>query len=231
MKKIIYGRNSVLEALENKYPISKIYLQKGLTNKNLKFNNITFLDLTQMNKMTNNGNHQGYIAEIEEYKYYDLGSIFKDKANKVLMLDHVQDPQNFGAIIRSANVFGIKHIIIPKNRAVDVTPVVLKTSSGGFNNVKIIKVASLFDCIAELKKQGFWIYASALNQSAKKMQNIKFADPTCIVVGNEGSGVSNTIIKHADEVVYIEQNEGSVQSLNVSAATAILLYELDKQVK
>ncbi|CRH47711.1 Putative TrmH family tRNA/rRNA methyltransferase [Chlamydia trachomatis] len=154
MKNFIYGKNSVLEALENNFPIIRIYLLKGLENRSIKFKNITYLSMNEMNKITN-GNHQGYIAEIAPFNYHDIHTILKDKPETVLILDHIQDPQNFGAIIRSSNVFGIKHIIIPKDRSVDVTPTVLKTSSGGFKNVKIIKVTSLFESIEFLKKNGF----------------------------------------------------------------------------
>ncbi|WP_412031755.1 23S rRNA (guanosine(2251)-2'-O)-methyltransferase RlmB [Metamycoplasma buccale] len=225
MKKYIYGKNSVLDALKNNFPINKLYLQKGLNIK-INFNNIVFLPLNELNKMIH-GNHQGYIAEIEDYKYYDFGTIIKDKPEIVLILDHIQDPQNFGAIIRSANVFNVKHIIIPKNRACEVTPTVLKTSSGGFNNIKIIKVGSLFESINELKKHDFWIYATVLNNNAISLDKISFNKPTCIIMGNEESGVSNTLIKHADQAIYIKQS-GIVQSLNVSAATAIVLYEATK---
>ncbi|BAP39492.1 23S rRNA (guanosine(2251)-2'-O)-methyltransferase RlmB [Metamycoplasma canadense] len=229
MKNFIYGKNSVLEAIENNYPINKVYLLNGLENKKIKFNNITYLSMNEMNKLIK-GNHQGYIAEISSFQYYDIGSIKKDKPEIVLILDHIQDPQNLGAIIRSANVFGVNHIIIPKDRAVDVTPTVLKTSSGGFKNIKVIKVSSLFDAIEFLKKNDFWIYATSLNNKAKKISNIKFSLPTALIMGNEGTGVSKTLLKQADEIVYIEQNKNSVQSLNVSVATGICLYEVNKQI-
>ncbi|MGX9373115.1 23S rRNA (guanosine(2251)-2'-O)-methyltransferase RlmB [Mycoplasma sp. 3398] len=228
MKNFIYGKNSVLEAIENDFPIKKIFLLKGLQNNKIKAKNITYLPASEMNKIVN-GNHQGYIAEIESFNYHDLGSIYKDKAETILILDHIQDPQNFGAIIRSANVFGIRHIIIPKNRSVDITPAVLKTSSGGFKNIKIIKVASLFEAIENLKNNGFWIYATALDKKAKTISNTSFSFPVALIMGNEESGVSKTLLKHADEVIYIQQDFDSVQSLNVSAATAICLYELYNQ--
>ncbi|AZZ65445.1 23S rRNA (guanosine(2251)-2'-O)-methyltransferase RlmB [Metamycoplasma phocicerebrale] len=228
MKNFIYGKNSVLEALENNYPILEIYLLKGTDNKKIKFNKISYLSMSEMNKIIN-GNHQGYIAKIAPFQYYDIGTIIKDKPNHVLILDHIQDPQNFGAIIRSANVFGIKHIIIPKDRAVEVTPTVLKISSGGFKTIKIIKVASLLESIEFLKKNGFWMYATALNEKATSLNKIKFSNPSVIIVGNEGTGVSKTLLKKSDEIIYISQKANSVQSLNVSVATGIVLYELTKE--
>ncbi|RMA79037.1 23S rRNA (guanosine2251-2'-O)-methyltransferase [Metamycoplasma subdolum] len=230
MKNIIYGKNSVLDAVSNNFPIEKLMIDRNLKDKtNIKFNNISYVSRFELDKLCE-GNHQGFVAIIKDFQYHDLGSIFKDKPNFVLMLDHIQDPQNFGSIIRTCNAFNIKHIIIPKNRAVDVTPTVLKVSSGGFNNVKIIKVASLFDATNDLKKNNFWIYATALDKNAKKLHQVTFASPTCLIVGNEETGVSKTLINNSDEVVFIEQN-GIVQSLNVSAATAILVYELTKEKK
>lgn len=227
MTKYIYGKNSVLDALKANYPIKKIYLLKGHDIK-LNFKNVEYLTNFELNKLIN-GNHQGYIAEIEEYKYYDLGSIFKDRAQFVLMLDHIQDPQNLGAIIRSANAFSVKHIIIPKDRSASITPTVLKISSGGFNNIKIIKVASLFDAINQLKKNDFWVYATALNNKAINVCKASFNFPLCLIMGNEEKGVSNTLLNISDQNVYIAQS-GEVQSLNVSVATGIMLYEINKKL-
>ena len=227
MTKYIYGKNSVLDALKANYPIKKIYLLKGRDIK-LNFKNVEYLTNFELNKLIN-GNHQGYIAEIEEYKYYDLGSIFKDRANFVLMLDHIQDPQNLGAIIRSANAFSVKHIIIPKDRSASITPTVLKISSGGFNNIKIIKVASLFDAINQLKKNDFWVYATALSDKAINVCKASFNCPLCLIMGNEEKGVSNTLLNISDQNVYIPQS-GEVQSLNVSVATGIMLYEINKKL-
>lgn len=227
MTKYIYGKNSVLDALKANYPIKKIYLLKGHDIK-LNFKNVEYLTNFELNKLIN-GNHQGYIAEIEEYKYYDLGSIFKDRAQFVLMLDHIQDPQNLGAIIRSANAFSVKYIIIPKDRSASITPTVLKISSGGFNNIKIIKVASLFDAINQLKKNGFWVYATSLNAKAINVNNASFNFPLCLIMGNEEKGVSNTLLNISDQNAYIPQS-GDVQSLNVSVATGIMLYEINKKL-
>ncbi|MDC8914398.1 23S rRNA (guanosine(2251)-2'-O)-methyltransferase RlmB [Metamycoplasma hyosynoviae] len=228
MSKYIYGKNSVLDAIKNALPIKKFYLQHGIK-LHSSVKNVQFLNATELNKLIN-GNHQGYIAEIEEFKYYDIGSITKDKPQVVLVLDHIQDPQNFGAILRSANCFAVQHIIIPKNRACDITPTVLKVSSGGFNNAKIIKVASLQDAINLLKKNGFWIYASALSDKSKPLSKTKFVCPIALIVGNEETGVSTTLQKQADEIIKIEQY-GSVQSLNVSVATGILLHQITNKLK
>ncbi|PZV99862.1 23S rRNA (guanosine(2251)-2'-O)-methyltransferase RlmB [Metamycoplasma auris] len=230
MKNYIYGKNSVLEALKEDYPIKKLYLMSNLKNREIKFPYISYLSKNELDKIVS-GNHQGYIAEIEPFRYDDIGIIKKNNPQVVLILDHIQDPQNFGSILRSCSVFGVQYVIIPKDRSVDVTPVVLKTSSGGFKNIKIIKTNSLFEAIEYLKKNGFWIYGSALNKEAKKLSEISFSFPVGLIVGNEGRGVSKTLLKAADEIVYIEQSKNAVQSLNVSNATAIFLYEFFKQLK
>ncbi|MCV3753482.1 23S rRNA (guanosine(2251)-2'-O)-methyltransferase RlmB [Mycoplasma enhydrae] len=227
MKNLIYGKNSVIEAINNNFPIKEVYLLKSSDAKLIKFKNIKFLSLNEMNRMVN-GNHQGFIAKISDFQYYDIGTIVKDKPEVVLILDHIQDPQNFGAIMRSANVFGIKHIIIPKDRAVDVNSTVLKISSGGFKNIKVIKVGSLLDAIEYLKKNEFWIYATALDNKAKDLAKANFNAPSAIIMGNEATGVSKTLLKKSDEIIFINQKSESVQSLNVSVATGIVLYELTK---
>ncbi|ENY69113.1 tRNA/rRNA methyltransferase [Metamycoplasma auris 15026] len=230
MKNYIYGKNSVLEALADRYPIKKLYLLDSLKNKEIKFSNIAYLKKAELDKLVN-GNHQGYVAEIDAFRYDDIGIIKKNNPKIVLILDHIQDPQNFGAILRSCSVFGVSYIIIPKDRSVEVTPTVLKISSGGFKNIKIIKTNSLLEAIKYLKQNGFWIYGSALNKEAKKLSDTSFSFPVGLIVGNEGSGISKTLLKESDEIIYIEQAPQAVQSLNVSNATSIFLYELFKQTK
>ena len=223
MGKLIYGRNSVLDALKNKLPITKLYLMKTPDFSFEKDIKVTVTNKKEMDKILRE-NHQGYIAELKEFNYYTLDEIFKDKPENVLVLDHIQDPHNFGAILRSANAAGVKHIIIPKDRAVSVTPTVLKVSSGGFVGIKIIKVGSLVDAIQKLKKKDFWVYASAL-EKATDVDLISFNKPTVLIVGNEHKGVSRSLLKVSDQNVFINM-KGNVQSLNVSVATGILLFKL-----
>ncbi|WP_406617116.1 23S rRNA (guanosine(2251)-2'-O)-methyltransferase RlmB [Mycoplasmopsis adleri] len=227
------GRNTVIDAIKNNFPISCVYVQSlPHANKIKELSNKIKIEIKDANffQTYKNENHQGYVALLKDFPIYDLESIKHDKPNNVLILDHIQDPHNFGAILRTANAAGIKHIIIPKERSADITPTVLKISSGGFIGVKIIKVNSIVASIEKLQKWDFWIYASALEQKSLPHNQITYNKPSCLVVGNEESGVSKSVLNAADQIIHIDQF-GTVQSLNVSVATGILLFELIKNEK
>lgn len=224
MSKYICGKNSVLEAIENGLPIKKIYISPNvkLTGKyDFKIEIISFGELDRMAK----ANHQGFVAELKEFNYYNIDEIIKDKPEKVLILDHIQDPHNFGAIIRTANASGVKHIIIPKDRAVKVTPTVLKVASGGQVGIKIIRVDSLYPSLIKLKDNGFWIYSTALDENATDANDTSFNYPMALIVGNEQKGVNKTLLKISDQKIYIKM-KGTVQSLNVSVAAGIMLFKI-----
>lgn len=228
-KLLVCGKNSVLDAINNGWPIKKVWLQNNkneelLVEKNIKYQ---VVDKQTLDLLTSE-NHQGFIAELNEFNYSNYDELIKDKPNLILILDHIQDPHNFGAIIRTANAAGVKHVIIPKDRSVEVNSTALKTSSGGFINMKIFRVNSIQSTIEKLKNDGFWIYVSALEQNSLSYNDIEYNIPTALVVGNEGSGSSKTTIKQADQLIHINQY-GTVQSLNVSVATGILLFEIVKK--
>lgn len=232
MKKLyLCGKNTVIDAIKNNsniidviYVISNSHEQKI---KEISSNIKTSLKDQIFFKDFQNENHQGYIAFLKDFPIYDLETIKKDKPENILILDHIQDTHNFGAILRTANAAGINHIVIPKDRAADITPTVLKISSGGFIGMKIIKVNSISATIDKLKKWGFWIYVSALDKNSQAYNKIEYNKPTAMVVGNEETGASKSVLNIADQTVYIPQF-GSVQSLNVSVATGILIFELIK---
>ena len=228
MSNIICGKNSVIDAVKNNLKIEIIYSLKELSFdiKNIPYKIVDkqFLDnLTTLN-------HQGVVAILKEnFSYVSFESIIKDEPKVILILDHIEDSHNFGAIIRSANAAGIKHIIIPDKRSVAVNDAVLKISSGGFVGMKIIKCPSLQPVIEKLKKNNYWIYASALNEQAQDYSKVNYNFPLAIIVGNEAKGISKTIEKQSDQLIYIPMY-GTVQSLNVSVATGILLFELIKKM-
>ena len=224
MRNIIFGKNSVIDAFKANVPIKKVYATNNTINLVPKHLDAKVLSMAEMDKLVK-GNHQGLIIEIKEVNYFNIKDIFVDKPEKVLILDHIQDPHNFGAILRTANAAGVRHIILPKNRSVEVTPTVLKVASGGQVGTKIIKVESLQVAVKDLKDNGYWIYATALDENAKSHKQASFNKPMAIIIGNEQKGVNRTLIKAADELVYIPMN-GTVQSLNVSVATGIILFSI-----
>ena len=223
MSKYLSGKNSVLEAIQNELPLKKIF-----ATRNIKFDangiEVEYKTSHELDKMVRT-NHQGLVAELKEFNYYNIDEVLKDKPEKVLVLDHIQDPHNFGAIMRSANAAGVKHIIIPKDRAVKVTPTVLRISSGGYIGLKIIRVDSLQNVVKKLKDNEYWIYATTLDKSAVDYKYVSFNKPMVLIVGNEAKGISKTLLNLADEKVYINM-EGTVQSLNVSVATGIMLFKI-----
>lgn len=210
----------------NKAYISKSFKDQELINriKDKKIQ-IKFLDRNVMDKMEK-GNHQGIILEIDDYDYYSLDDIIND--NDIVMLDHLEDPHNFGAIIRTVEAAGFKSIIIPKDRSVLVNSTVMKTSVGTTENVKIVKVGNLVNTINELKQNGYWIIGT--DMEGEDYKSIDYGGKIVIVIGNEGKGMSRLVKDNCDFIASIPMR-GKVNSLNASVAAALVIFEaVDKNV-
>ena len=164
--------------------------------------------------------NQGIVIEINDYEYKDLSVIGKDE-NLVLLLDHLEDPHNFGAIIRTCECAGIKSIIIPKDRSVSVTDTVMKTSTGALEHVNIAMVNNLVNVIKEFKDNGYFVYAADMD--GENYKDISFSDKVLLIIGSEGNGVGRLVRDNSDVIVSIPQY-GRVNSLNASVAAAILIY-------
>ncbi|WP_027334450.1 23S rRNA (guanosine(2251)-2'-O)-methyltransferase RlmB [Mycoplasma elephantis] len=222
----IVGKNSVLDAVKNNYPIQEIYVNN--INKIInEFRNCRVMNKDFFDKFSNM-NHQGYIAKIKPPSIYELSIINKEKPSKILILDHIQDVGNFGAILRSANAFNFNYIIFPKDRCAKLTPQVLKISSGGFTNMKFIQVSNIASTLNYLKDEGYWIYASGFGEKSISLEKVNFNNQIALVIGNEEKGCSVPVIKNADVLVNVNMY-GSVQSLNASVATGILMYEITRR--
>lgn len=222
----VYGKNVLNEILKNPQKIKKIYLSKNIKDKDLiakiKDNKIHFenVDMKVLDKMVD-GNHQGIVALVDDFTYTEIEKMYQE--NIVVMLDHLEDPHNFGAIIRTCEAAGIKSIIIPKDRSVDVTPTVIKTSTGAIEHIKIARVNNLVNAINDFKKNGFFVYgAEADGIDYKKCD---YAPKTVLVIGSEGFGISKLVRKNCDEIVSLPM-KGQVNSLNASVAAAILIYDI-----
>ena len=218
----VSGKN-VFNELDKKN-IKKVYISKNFKDKNIidyiRNNGINYVvcDSKVMDGMIRN--NQGIITEISDYDYKTL-DIIDD--NFVIMLDHLEDPHNFGAIIRTAESMGVKNIIIPKDRSVSVNETVMKTSAGALNYVNIIQVTNLVNAINYLKDHGFFIYGAEADGTNYKKVN--YSDKRCLVVGSEGNGIGNLVRKNCDEIISLPM-KGHVNSLNASVAAAILIYEM-----
>lgn len=221
---LAYGKNVLF--MTDPAKIKKVYLSKTKKDKDvidyLNKNKIHYIstDIDILNKMTK-GNHQGVVLETEDFKYSDLNDVMNE--DFLIMLDHIEDPHNFGAIIRTAEAAGVKSIIIPKDRSVSVNETVIKTSVGTTNVVKIVKVTNLTETIKKLQKENFFVYGADMN--GKDLRDISFAEKKVLIIGNEGKGISSLIAKNCDEIVEIPM-QGSVNSLNASVAAGILIFKM-----
>lgn len=222
----IYGKNVLKERLiTDPKSICKIYLSDSFKDdeilKLIKTNKIKYLTLhsRDLNKMFKN--NQGIVATVTDFKYQTLDAIDNEKV--VVMLDHIEDPHNLGAIIRTCEAAGIKNIIIPKDRASSVTETVIKTSVGAISYVNIIKVSNLVNAINYLKDKGFFIYGTSMHQ--KNYKDVNYASKVCLIIGNEGNGMSNVVSKNCDEIISLPQ-KGKINSLNASVAAGIFIYDI-----
>lgn len=215
----VYGMN-VLKELDKKR-IKKVYTKRQDAIDYCKENKIKYeiVDNHFLNKLSKE-NHQGIIIDAFDYDYYDLKDL---EGDFVLILDHLEDPHNFGAIIRTCAAVGIKSIIIPKDRSVKVTDTVVKTSVGTINYVKIILVNNLVATIKKLQEKGFFIYGT--DMGATDFRKVNYGSKKALVIGNEGNGISRLVKENCDEVVAIPMNN-NVESLNASVAASILIYHI-----
>ena len=214
---LVYGKNSCEEILKQEKNIKRVYLERNFKDRvitdlieKLKIKPI-FLTKYELDDLCE-GNHQGIVIEALEYEYADIDEIINENGF-IVMLDHLEDTHNFGAIIRTCEAAGVDGIIIPKDRSVSVNSTVMKTSSGAAVNVKICMVTNLVQTINYLKEKGYWIYASSMDGT--NYTNEDYKTSTCIIIGNEGKGVSELVKKSADFIVSIPMI-GKINSLNAS---------------
>ena len=185
-----------------------------------------------MEQMAQNQNYQGVIAVVPPFEYCEIEDILnvakeKEEEPFILILDGIEDPHNLGSIIRTAETAGIHGIVIPKRRAASVNSTVNKVSAGAAQYMKIARVTNITDTIERLKKEGLWICGTDINTD-KYYYNQDMTGPLGIVIGNEGSGISEKVKKNCDFLVKIPM-KGKVTSLNASVSTGIIIYESLKQ--
>ena len=218
----VCGKNVLKETPVKK--IHKVFLREYFKDNEvieyLKSNKIhfEFVNIQRLNKMGKE-NHQGIVIDIDVYEYYKLDDILDE--NFVVCLDHLEDPHNLGAIIRTCECAGINAIIIPDNRSVRVNETVMKISAGAINNVKVVLVSNLNNAIKKLKDNLFFVYAADMD--GKDYRTIDYAEKRALVIGAEGAGVSRIVRESSDEIVSIPMF-GKINSLNASVSAAILIY-------
>ena len=237
----VEGRNSVLELLESGKDINKIYITRGERHGSInkiiakaKERKIIIVekDRRQMQEIAETENYQGVIAIVPPFEYCEIEDMLEEAKNKnedpfILILDGIEDPHNLGSIIRTAETAGVHGIIIPKRRAVSVNSTVNKVSAGAVEHMKIARVTNITDSIEKLKENGLWICGTDINTDTY-YYNQDLTGPLGIVIGNEGTGMSDRVKKSCDFLVKIPM-KGKVTSLNASVSAGIVIYEAMKQ--
>lgn len=237
---VIFGRNAVKELLASGRDIEKVYIQNGdregsvnlllgiAADRKLPIHEV---DRTKLDSLACGGNHQGIIAIAAERNYASVEDILayaeeKGEVPFIIVLDGVEDPHNLGALIRSAECAGAHGVIIPKRRAVGLTSTAVKASAGAAEHMRVAKVTNLASTIDELKERGLWFYAADMDGSS--YYDTDFSGGVALVMGSEGYGISRLVKEKCDFVVSIPLY-GSVNSLNVSCAGAVLMTEVARQ--
>ena len=228
---LIYGKNSCKEYLKKMKKVKTLYLDRNFSDKsiialieNLKLKPY-FYTKSELDELAKE-NHQGIIIDAGDYEYSNLDDLLQEENGFLVMLDHLEDTHNFGAIIRTCAAAGVDGIIIPKDRSVSVNSTVMKTSVGTAINMKICMVTNLNQTIKYLKDKNYWIYTTDMDGEIYTKQN--YDGNVCLVIGNEGKGVSDLVKKSSDFSISIPMSE-TVESLNASVAAGILIYEVKRQ--
>ncbi|WP_295866014.1 23S rRNA (guanosine(2251)-2'-O)-methyltransferase RlmB [uncultured Oscillibacter sp.] len=238
---LIEGRNAVIEALRAGESIDKIYLAKGETDKTLGHIASTAraagvvvveADRRKLDAMSRTHAHQGVIALAAVREYAAVEDILaaaqeRGEAPLLVICDEISDPHNLGAIIRTAECAGAHGVVIPKRRSAGLTAVVAKTSAGAVAHLPVARVPNIPSLIKDLKKQGMWIFGTAADGTTS-LYDADLKGPAAIVIGSEGDGMTRLVAESCDFLVSIPMR-GKLNSLNASAAAAILLYEAVRQ--
>lgn len=241
MKDKIAGVNSIMEALRAGRKIHKIYIQEGREGKRIeeltKFASgkgiyIQYVEKQRLDKMYTHTNHQGIVAQVESYQYSTIEEVLEIAAMKgeepfILILDGIEDPQNLGSIIRTAECAGVHGVVIPRHNAAEVTETVAKASAGAIEYMKIVQETNIVNTINNLKKQGLWVIGADMSGSSDYFAT-QLPTPTALVIGGEGRGMRRLVKENCDIIVKIPM-AGKIESLNASVAAALLIYEVVRQ--
>lgn len=223
----VYGKNVANEIINSNKKIKKAFVSKQFKEPKvlefLKKQNfsVQYLEKYELDRIVD-GNHQGIILQVPDYSYVDISKFYDQEDAFLVILDHLEDPHNFGAIIRTCEAAGVHGIVIPKDRSVSVNSTVMKVSVGALENMDIACVTNLNTTIQDLKKHGFWIVGTDMNGT--NYTEIDYRGKIAIVIGNEGSGMSRLVRESCDFIASIDM-VGKINSLNASVATGIIVYQ------
>ena len=234
------GRNAVLEAFRSGKTVDRLFVLDGCQDGPVKTilreakkqdTMVQYVKKERLDQLSETKNHQGVIAYCAACEYAEVSDILENAKKKgeapfIVLLDGIEDPHNLGAIIRTANQAGAHGVIIPKHRAVGLTPTVARTSAGAVNYVPVAKVTNISNTMKELKDRGMWFVCADMDGTL--MYDMDLTGPIGLVIGNEGDGVSPLVKKNCDMVASIPM-KGDIDSLNASVAAGVLSYEIVRQ--
>lgn len=236
----IAGKNPVMEALKSNRDINKIFIAEGsirgqsqqiIKRANERKIVVQFVPKKRLDQLFA-GSHQGVVAQVAAYQYRELDDLFliaeqSGQPPFFLLLDEIEDPHNLGSILRTADAVGVHGVIIPRRRAVGLTPTVAKASTGAIEHVPVVRVTNMVQTIEELKERGIWI-AGTDAKGSKDYRTIDGSLPLGLVIGSEGKGIGRLVREKCDFLIHLPM-VGHVTSLNASVAAAILMYEVFRQ--
>lgn len=233
---IIYGMNPVREAIRAHPDRIKFIavssdlkgkVQALITEARDAGVGVKVVDAKQLDRLAKGGVSNGVVAEVEQTAYADFDELIEAESTRfLLVLDGVQDPQNFGAILRVADGFAVDGVVIPEHDSVGITGTVVKASAGASEWIPVAKVTNLARAIEKMKEREFWVYGA--DGSGESLEKVDFRGKVAMVVGNEGKGIRRNVLEHCDRVVAIP-TAGRLESLNVATAAAVLAYEIFRQ--
>ena len=222
---IVYGVNPVREALRGPREVSRVWATAKIAREDwLRGAPATVADAAEVESRCGSPDHQGVCAEVEPYRYADPATLLAAQSPLIVALDEVTDPQNLGAICRTAEVAGATGVVIPERRAAEVTPAVCKASAGAVEHLAIARVRNLADFLADAKAAGCWCYGADADARVP-YDAPDYSGGVVAVLGAEGRGLRPRVAAACDELVSIPRR-GRIDSLNVSAAAAVLVYEI-----
>lgn len=239
----LFGIHAVMEALKSKKRnVVQLYVADNKAGHRAveeiirlaKRNNVKIdrMDVKMMDRLTKGGNHQGVLAKAQPVRLMKLSTaLYESDGNKKdlwLAVDEMTDPQNLGAIIRSAACLGFSTIILPQRRTVGLTPAVYKVACGAVERVNIVEVSNLSNALLDLKEEGFWVYGADMD--GQPITQTDYASPAVLVIGSEGTGIREKTAENCDQIISIPQH-GGVESLNASAAASIIMYDMFSKVQ
>jgi 23S rRNA (guanosine2251-2'-O)-methyltransferase len=235
LTELLYGRHPVLEALRGQRKVYQLLVARGahgldevLAATRQSKVPVSFVDRRELDRLVAGHHHQGVLAEAEPFAFVRLDQLLTSPRPLLLVLDSLQDPQNFGTLLRTAQATGVDGVLIPEHRSVDVTPAVANASAGALEHLRIARETNLVRAIERMKARNVWVYGLAVDAERPYWQ-VDWTTSSAVVVGSEGPGLGRLVRESCDELIRVPMAQTAIQSLNAAVAGSLVLYEAFRQ--